>query len=187
MSAFSALDFHVDRKILREAKMSPKMLLFLCAKYWKNVVKILTHRKSVTVPTCKTLLWSLLRRCQFYPDHHHHHQPCSSPSHISVSKHPDLSLSDGAFSPSKSSLYNISKYFSRKYQISLLRNQEAGCRAEIGKIGKKVPKSRVCCLCCDNSCLCVILTVPDAPPTAIIAKTENMARPTLVISPLFLS
>ena len=132
----------------QEAKMSPKMLIFL-TKYWRNVVKILTHKKSVTVPTCKTLLWSLLRRCQFYPDHHHHHQPCSSPSHISVSKHPALSLSDGAFSPSKSSLYNIflAKYLSRKYQVSILRNtrkQVAGQR--LAKLEKRFQKAE-CAAC----------------------------------------
>ena len=38
-----------------------------------------------------------------------------------------------------------------------------------------------------DSCLCVTLTVPDMTAAAIIAKNENMARLTLVISQLLLS
>ena len=53
----------------------------------------------------------------------------------------------------------------------------------VAKIGTRKAVESVA----DNSCFCVTLTVPDVTAAAIIAKTENMARLTLVISQLLLS
>ena len=57
----------------------------------------------------------------------------------------------------------------------------------VAKIGTRKGGALAAATVRDNSCLYVTPTVPDTTATAIIAKTENMAWLTLVISQLLLS